>query len=297
MTIESLPIAGIALAAAGATILAFGNQFQDDGVTSVSKGGELGAGQLTGLLRSKTWLFGTLLLGVAILFQLASLTVAQLIVVQPVGVLALVAATLITAFRLKKRPSIPTVRAIVLCVVGVGVFVTVASLVAKQTAITEAKLIAILIVLSVVLAIILVAHLTLRRRGMPPIFSVIAGGVLSGFVVTLGKTVILRVQTALAGGFAIDEANVLTGGCVLAILVAGGLSIYFVQTAHATSSPEVVVAGLTVIDPFVAVILGITVLGEAAGAPLWAVAIFVVAGAVAVFGVFALSRAQASNTA
>ena len=50
------------------------------------------------------------------------------------------------------------------------------------------------------------------------------------------------------------------------------------------------VAGLTVIDPLVAILIGILVLGEAANAPLWAIAVFVGAGALAIFGVLSLAR-------
>jgi F0F1-type ATP synthase assembly protein I len=51
-----------------------------------------------------------------------------------------------------------------------------------------------------------------------------------------------------------------------------------------------VVAGLTVIDPLVAVSIGIIVLGEAAGAPPWAIVAFVLAGGLAIWGVISLSR-------
>jgi len=40
----------------------------------------------------------------------------------------------------------------------------------------------------------------------------------------------------------------------------------------------------------VAVVIGIVVLGEASQAPLWANLVFVVAGAIAVWGVFMLAR-------
>jgi uncharacterized membrane protein len=119
--------------------------------------------------------------------------------------------------------------------------------------------------------------------------------VYSAFVATLGKTVILRIQTALTGrDFSFDATNLLTIGCIVGIGVAGALSVYFVQRAHASNRPEVVVAGLTVVDPTVAVILGITILGEASTAPAWAMVGFVVAGGVAMAGVFALSRAERS---
>ena len=50
------------------------------------------------------------------------------------------------------------------------------------------------------------------------------------------------------------------------------------------------IAGLTVIDPIVAIIIGLTVLGEAANAPLWAYFGFGVAGIIAVIGVYDLAR-------
>lgn len=92
--------------------------------------------------------------------------------------------------------------------------------------------------------------------------------------------------------YRIDASNLLTLGCLLGIAVSGSLSIYLVQTAPTVNSPEVVVAGLTVTDPFVAVVLGITMLGEATGALLWSMFAFAAAGAVAVWGVLDPARAQ-----
>jgi hypothetical protein len=53
-----------------------------------------------------------------------------------------------------------------------------------------------------------------------------------------------------------------------------------------------VIAGLTVIDPIVAVSIGIIVLQEASGAPWYAILAFAVAGALAVYGVVQLSKRQ-----
>jgi hypothetical protein len=50
------------------------------------------------------------------------------------------------------------------------------------------------------------------------------------------------------------------------------------------------VAGLTVIDPMIGVTIGIAVLGEATTAPVWAIPVFAIAGAIAVFGVIQLAR-------
>jgi uncharacterized membrane protein len=107
-------------------------------------------------------------------------------------------------------------------------------------------------------------------------------GVLYGFVVTLAKVVIGRLQQ--------QEFEWLTFTCVIGLLLAMALGAYFVQNAYATGPPDLVIAGLTVVDPLVAVVIGIVVLGEASQAPLWANLVFVVAGAIAVWGVFMLAR-------
>lgn len=300
MELSSLPLAGIALAVASALALSIGNLLQARGVRVMESRAAAGqSGSKVGhLLRNRVWLAGAVLLGVSIVLQMGSLAFAPLIVVQPIGVSALVFTVLLTAIVIKRAPSAQVVRAIVVCVVGVAAFVTVAALVSTQTSITDGQLLAVLIVLVAVLlatAVLLVAG---RRRKTPPVLWVLLGGVYSAFVATLGKTVILRVQTLLASGrFVWDAADLLTLFCLIGIGVAGGLSIYFVQRAHADNRPDVVVAGLTVVDPTIAVVLGITILGEAAGAPLWAFFAFVAAGAVAVGGVFALSRAETVKTA
>jgi drug/metabolite transporter (DMT)-like permease len=300
VTLTSLPIAGIALAIVAALLLSLGNELQSRGVGKVSTQTEsagLGLKQVKRLMRSRVWLLGTLSLVAAILVQLASLSLAPLIVVQPVGVTALVFAALLTAWATKRLPSKRVARAILVCIAGVGVFVAVAAVVSVQRPIRDEQLVAILIVLVVVLLLIAAVFVVsrVRKRPVAPILHVFAGGILAGFVASLGKTVILRVQSALSElgeEFRFDSGIVLTLLCLLGIVVGGGLSIYFVQLSHVESKPEVVVAGLTVIDPVVAVVLGIVILGEAAGAPLWSIVVFVLAGGVAIAGVFLLSRAQ-----
>ncbi|KAA9133000.1 DMT family transporter [Microbacterium caowuchunii] len=292
MTPASIPLLGIALAIVSAAALAIGNLLQGRGVQDMLARNGRGSKPLS-LVRSRVWLAGAVLLGVAILLQMGSLAFAPLMVVQPLGVTALVLTTVITAVIAKRMPSAAVIRAIVVCVIGVAAFVTVAALVSTQHAITDVQLIAVLVVLGCVLlatGIVLVAG---RGRPVPAVLWVLLGGVYSAFVATLGKTVILRIQTALTGrDFSFDATNLLTIGCIVGIGVAGALSVYFVQRAHASNRPEVVVAGLTVVDPTVAVILGITILGEASTAPAWAMVGFVVAGGVAMAGVFALSRAE-----
>lgn len=296
MNLDSLPLAGIALALASALALSIGNLFQ---ARSVHKLAEEGGGRKESktlqLVTSRPWLLGGLLLVVAILLQMGSLAFAPLIVVQPIGVTALVFTTLITAVAVKRRPSKRVMISIGTCVVGVAAFVAVAATSSTQHAVSTTQLIAVLVVLCCVLLLSAAVLYLGRRRRTTPIIWVLLGGIYSAFVATLGKTVMLRVQAALTSGdLAFDVSNLLTIGCIVGIGVAGALSIYFVQRAHVSNRPDVVVAGLTVVDPTIAVVLGIAILGEASSAPGWAFIAFAAAGAVAVAGVFSLSRAEDS---
>ncbi|MDZ8202578.1 DMT family transporter [Microbacterium sp. SSW1-59] len=294
MTITSFPIVGIVLAVVSALFLTIANFLQSRGVARAATGGAgIGAVGFWRLARDPIWLVGGALFGLAIVVQLAALAFAPLMVVQPVGVVALVFASLLTALVTRTRPRWREVISIAVCVVSLGVFVSVAAAVSEQTTITDTQLIAVLIVLLAVLALTFGALAVFRRRRTPAVVYVLLGGLYSGFVATLGKTVILRVQTAIRHrDDVLDETNLLTIACAAGIAVAGALSIWFVQTAHTVNNPQVVVAGLTVVDPFVAVVLGITVLQEAASAPVWSFAVFAVAGTAAIAGVWALAREQ-----
>ncbi|MFW8745862.1 hypothetical protein ACOI9R_37595, partial [Mesorhizobium japonicum] len=120
------------------------------------------------------------------------------------------------------------------------------------------------------------------RRWFRAIFYVVAAGICFGFVATIAKVTINRF---VAG--TIDWLALLG---LAGILLAGGLGSYFVQQAYAIGAPDLVIAGLTVVDPMVAVLLGITVLGEAADAPVWVLFVWVASAALAIFGVFQLAR-------
>lgn len=298
-TLDSFPVLGIALAVLSSLFLTLGNHLQSIGVErAFARIVTNGLGRVLALVRNPIWLAGSVLFALAILVQLAALVFAPLMVVQPVGVAALVFASLLTAAVTKRAPRWNEIVSIAVCVVSLGIFVTVAAAVSAQRPITDAQLLAVLIVLLVVLALAFGWLAARRRRGIPPVTFVVFAGLFSGFVATLGKTVILRIQTALHDhSFGIDATNALTVACVAGIAVSGALSIWFVQTAHTVASPQVVVAGLTVVDPFVAVVLGITVLNEAAGAPWWSFLVFAATGAAAMWGVWSLARAESVKNA
>nr|WP_235281498.1 DMT family transporter [Microbacterium hydrocarbonoxydans] len=278
---------GIPLALAGAVFMSLGAQYQHRGVEKVEQlsGSDAATGlsfdQLRRLLARPSWLVGTLMLGLAIVCQLSALAVAPLIVVQPLGAIALVITTLLNARVSGHTPTRQSITAIVCCVGGIFLFVSFAAVFATEKAIGDIELFTILAILLVVIIALGAAWLVLRHR-MRALFYVIGAGILYGFVATLAKATINRIEN---GSF-----EWITVICVIALVAASAVGAYFVQTAYGSGPPDLVIAGLTVVDPMVAVLIGMLVLGEAAAAPGWVLAIFGVAGAIAVFGVVGLAR-------
>ena len=129
---EFLRLLAIGLAICGAIFLALGAQFQNDAVTKhhapdQPRVGSLHIRQVLDLLRRPRWLTGTTFLLLAIIFQLAALTFAPLIVVQPIGAIALIITSLLNARIYKVRIDAKTFAAIAITTAGVGGFVVAAS--------------------------------------------------------------------------------------------------------------------------------------------------------------------------
>jgi hypothetical protein len=287
LALDPAQFIGIPIALVGAVFMSFGAQYQHRGVakveantTEIGNGG-LNVRQLALLLKRPSWVFGTLMLSLAIVFQLVALVFSPLVVVQPLGAVALVITTVLNARITHVKPTGRSFAAICLCVGGVGAFVAVAAFTTRNVPVTEGELITILAILGSVLVVFALVFALLRNR-FKAIVYVVGAGVLYGFVATLAKVVIARVQQS--------EFDWLTAVCVVGLVAAVGLGAYFVQNAYSSGPPDLVIAGLTVIDPMVAVAIGILVLHEAAEAPLWAAIAFVITGVVAVVGVFMLAR-------
>lgn len=280
-------LAGIPLALLGAVFMSFGAQYQHRGVQKVERlsgrtgGNGLDVSHLLHLLKRPSWLAGTVMLGLAILCQLGALSVAPLILVQPLGAVSLVITTLLNARISGHRPTQQSVRAIVAAVGGILVFVTIAAFYATERPVTDDQLAVILVLLAATLAVFMTVWLVVRQRALA-MFYIVASGVLYGFVATLAKVVLSRIRE--------QSFDWLTLLCAIALIAAVAVGAYFVQTAYALGPPDLVIAGLTVIDPIIAVVIGLTVLQEAETAPVWAFVGFGAAGALAVYGVFSLAR-------
>ena len=278
---------GIPIALVGAVFLSIGAQLQHRGVSKVegthgdgSKSG-LSLRQLGHLARRPSWVIGTVLLGLAIVIQLVSLGFAPLIVVQPLGVVAMVMTNVINSRVHGIRPDRRVRQSILLAVLGIGIFVAFSTIYAVEHEFTDGQLILILGLLGAVVTAAGVAFLVFRKR-LRAMFYIVAAGTLYGFVVTITKVLINRWRT--------DHIDTLMVVCFLALVVAAMLGGYFVQTAYSVGSPDLVIAGLTVIDPLVAIAIAIAVLGEADRFPPFALAGIAVGGALSVVGVVLLAR-------
>jgi drug/metabolite transporter (DMT)-like permease len=277
---------GIPFALVGALFLSLGAQFQHGGVSKMEKHlGNSDRGlrgrQLLALFRRPSWMLGTALLCLAIVLQLVSLHFSPLTVVQPLGAVALVITAIlnsrISRVKLNKR----SIVAIGLCVGGVAAFVLIAAFTTVDPPVSDAGLVTILIILAVVLVGFGVLFAMFRER-FQALMYIVAAGILYGFVATLAKVIISTIDQGIF--------RWLTVACLAGLLCAVGAGAYFVQNAYSSGPPDLVIAGLTVIDPLVAVTIGIVVLGEAANAGPFAVIGFIVSGFTAAWGVFLLSK-------
>ncbi len=288
MTLTPYQWLGIPVALIAAVFLALGAQFQHRGVNRVeADSGEIDTApglslrQLFLLLARPSWVIGTLMLGLAVALQLTSLFLAPIIVVQPLGALALVITAIVNSRVTKVALDRKSIRAIAFCVGGVGIFVTVAAFTAKSSRIDTTQLIVILALLSIIIMGLSLSYAFLRQRFTAIVF-ILGAGVLYGFVATLAKVVIDRAKTG--------DFEWLTVLCIVALLAAAVLGGLFVQNAYSSGPPDLVIAGLTVVDPLVAVTIGIVVLQEASGAPWYAAFAYLAAAGLAIYGVFQLAK-------
>lgn len=278
---------GVPVALIGAVFLSFGAQYQSrglvkvEGITGAKAGAGLNLRHLRELIRRPSWVVGTLLLGLAVVFQLLSLTLSPLIVVQPLGVVAMVITAVLNAKMTGVKTNLGTRISIALSVLGVSIFVLIAAFTASSVPVTQAKLITLLVLFAVMMGVFGALFLLFRHRAVALIY-IVGAGAIYGFVATFAKAVIQRLEQG--------EFDWLTW-LVLATLIAGALiGMSFVQNAYSSGPPDLVVAGLTVIDPLVAVVIGIVVLEEVSNAPLWAIFGFIISGIIAIIGVLGLAK-------
>ena len=79
-------------------------------------------------------------------------------------------------------------------------------------------------------------------------------------------------------------------GTVAMMLACYGLGVWMIQQGYASGPAEITVGTMTTVDPFVAVLFGLIVLGEGMGMGIGPAIGMAVFGAIAVYGVVMLSK-------
>ncbi len=281
-----LRLLAIVLAVLAAVALAFGAQFQNQAVSTsrekhVQPKVSLSIRELVNLLIKPRWVSGTGLMFLAMLLQLGALSLAPLIVVQPIGAIALVITSVLNARYTKTKLNRATILAIGLSTFGVGGFVVTASQVAAQVELTDENLLRVLLLFVVILVAFAALFFIFGKKAQALTY-ILGAGVLYGFVATLAKVTIQRLYQM--------DYDILTLIAVVSMIGAVLLGGWFVQNAYASGPPDLVIAGLTVIDPIVAITIAIGILGEAQEATLGSGSLFSAFGLLAICGVYLLSK-------
>ncbi|WP_103383166.1 hypothetical protein [Pseudonocardia dioxanivorans] len=287
---STLTVLAVAAAVVAAGCFAVGGVLQHRAVAGEARV-PAGHGAATGrldprgfaaLLRRPRWLVGLGLAAAGAALHALALVVAPVSVVQPIGVLAVPIAVLLAARTSGTRVPTAVVLAVALCVAGVAGFVALAA----GSAVSGAADPRVLAIAGAGVGIVVVALAALAARARTPgvrcVSCAAAGATAFGLVSTLVRALAERVA---AGAPALDLTG-LVGGIAVALLAGGWL----VQQAFAAGPPELVVACLTVVDPVVAVVLGVVLLGEGAATATGTALGMAGCAVAAATGVLALAR-------
>jgi len=271
-----------------AAFLAFGTQRQSSAVQADTGGLDVDSRSILRLLANPRWLLGLLLMGAGMALNVAALAMAPLTVVQPLGAIALVMTTLINSHDQGIRINRATWISICVCMTGSVSFVLLAVNATREAEVNGEKELIIVGLLALVVALFGGTAYARRRRPHGAFFYILGAGVLFGFTAVLVRTIAVALtqwSTQQAWWLQIPWLP------LVAIVVAGLLGQYFNQNAYSTGPPELVIAGLTVIDPMVGVAIGVFILGELRDDVHPVIGLSMAAAAVvAIVGVIALSR-------
>ncbi|MBE1877399.1 hypothetical protein [Myceligenerans pegani] len=260
--------------------------------TSASSPGQSGAAaarhmnvrHLLAIVRRRRWLQGAGLAAAGSLIHAVALLLAPLRVVQPVGVLAVPLAVLMSAWKARRAPSRGVLIGAGLTVVSVAVFVVAsAGSATTHTPSATATLTAGIVIGGIVA---LLGFAGMARRGRGPLRCLALAGAVAAAYGLVSALVRVAAQAAASEGL----LSPFVLGCVAGALVAFLVGAWLVQHAFHAGAPEIVIACLTVGDPLVAVILGAVLLGEGTTTPIGAWVLLGTAALTATAGVFTLAH-------
>ncbi len=243
---------------------------------------------VTRAMRTPLWLLGAGIIVLQTALNVVALGLAPVAVVQPIGSLALVCAAIISARTLGVRIGGGLMAGIALAVAAVALFVGISAGYALDLRATAAEA---ALLCGLLLALIVLGVLVARRRS-GHLSRVVGAGVIFGSVASAMHVVAVEVFALLRAEPTGDVSPPLLAVLFVLLLGATAVGAWLVQTAYASGPPETVLAGLTVLDPLVAVLIGGLLLGEIAGIPPVALIGLLLSGIAACAGIAAVVRSH-----
>jgi hypothetical protein len=232
-----------------------GALWQNTAVRDKQNGKLVAIGALLELLRNPKWLMGQLAVVIGSALHFGALAFAPVTVIQPIGVLGIAVTAVASARYDRTGLSLGTWLALAAIVLGVGGFTSLAASNAQVTSVSDET--AVLIALIVGLLLMVLGLVGSIGHGLVRCLAFAAGGgVVFGFASVVVRLAALSVEHGNLSDFPTGSLI----GAILSIPVA----VWFIQQAHASGPPDLVVAALTLSDPMVAIGIGYVALNEGA---------------------------------
>lgn len=276
----------IALAVIDSTCFAAAAVYQQRAVRRTVRHRLTVRGLLT-LPTQRSWLGGVGLATFGMCLHIVALILAPVSLVQPIGVLGVPIAVLLAARLAGQRPSKATLAPILVCLVGIGGFIWLAA--SRVTSDRPVPLSVLVVAEAVIVGGMAVAAVVANRlHGWPRcLLNAVAGALGVGMVAALMRALVEHVGADAGRLFDLHSLSlfVLMG-------VSGALGGWLVQQAYTSGPAEVVLASLTVVDPMIAVVVGLVVLGEGTRLSATNDMIMITFGVIAATGVVALAKSH-----
>lgn len=245
----------------------------------------LGVRSLPSLMRRRGWMLGLALMAGGAGLHAVALALAPVSVVQPIGLLGVPFAVLLAARSSGRMPHRGAVIPILICLISTASFVALASHSVHSQTVTSVgdMLVAEAAVIIVITAVGIIGR---RLHGWVRSLLYAVGGAIGVGMVS----VLMRGVTQLFDSHP-DHTVAARMVIMCALLIGNGLvGAWMIHQAYASGAPEVVLACLTVVDPMIAVLAGLVLLGEGTDLGSGALLGMVALGSVAMLGVCLLAR-------
>lgn len=279
----------VLLATAASLCYAVGIALQHNTVgTSLSDSDSRSVGlkSFLALLRNPRWLGGLALILGSAAGHLGALSMAPVTVVQPIGILAIPWSIVIADRAYGHKPTARVWQLVALTVAGITVFTALS---ATNAAIDTIVNLPVIIAAGIVVYALAAALGLFGWRG-PQWLRCMAWAASAAVTYGLATGLIKVGLVVLQHGT--PWTDPLVWGIVIALVVTYVVAAWIVQQAYASGSAAIAVGAMTTIDPVIAVLFGIVVLGEGARTGTGEFAGMVASGLVAIGAVMWLSRHQ-----